>query len=330
MIGSAYAVENYGVTRIAILDFDLHHGDGSQEIVYRLNESEKDIKYGYFSLHDIESFPCENGDREKIFGASLCLDGHGQYIWNVHLEGYKLQEEFDKLYQDKYSVLFTHAFKFLSQHTKGKTLVVLSAGFDASEHETPAMQRHKVNVPTLFYDRFTRDSVILAEKTNSKILSVMEGGYSDRAIISGVMSHLSGLSQPEKFLPIEQYCTTQRLGILEKILHCKKLLLKERDAYTAAVSSTFDGLWDSTSPSESQLLTPGMQLRDRRKAPAANRPRRTRGSPVPDIPRQIDVIGSPTPKGMDELVSGVENLSTIPPAESSLLDTPEIKTESQV
>lgn len=37
----------------------------------------------YGSLHDIESFPCENGDAELIRNASVCLGGaHGQWIWN--------------------------------------------------------------------------------------------------------------------------------------------------------------------------------------------------------------------------------------------------------
>jgi histone deacetylase HOS3 len=62
------------------------------------------------------------------------------------------------------------------------------------------MQRHKVNVPTEFYARFTRDMVHLAQEEGTgcdgRVISVLEGGYSDRALCSGVLSHLSGLSRP--------------------------------------------------------------------------------------------------------------------------------------
>lgn len=59
------------------------------------------------------------------------------------------------------------------------------------------MQRHAVNVPTDFYARFTRDIVALAQEqgtsVDGRVVSVLEGGYSDKALISGVLSHVSGL-----------------------------------------------------------------------------------------------------------------------------------------
>jgi len=81
---------------------------------------------------------------------------------------------------------------------KPKGAIFLSAGFDASEWESDGMQRHKVNVPTEFYARLTRDVVKIAAEEGSavdgRIISVLEGGYSDRALCTGVFSHLSGLS----------------------------------------------------------------------------------------------------------------------------------------
>ena len=60
------------------------------------------------------------------------------------------------------------------------------------------MQRHKVNVPTDFYARFTADVVRIAEEeglgVDGRVVSVLEGGYSDRALTSGILSHVSGLS----------------------------------------------------------------------------------------------------------------------------------------
>jgi hypothetical protein len=69
-----------------------------------------------------------------------------------------------------------------------------SCGFDACEHEYPAMSRHGRKVPVSFYRRFTQDAVALADRyAQGRIISVLEGGYSDRALISGAMAHLCGL-----------------------------------------------------------------------------------------------------------------------------------------
>jgi histone deacetylase HOS3 len=223
-VGLEYAAQTHGLTHAAIIDFDLHHGDGSQSITWDRN-SKNNIKrltakansklklepdIGYYSLHDINSYPCENGDDEKVQAASLCIENaHGQSIWNVHLQPWKTEDEFWQLYESRYKVLLDKARNFLRHHTsrlqaegkiQPKAAIFISAGFDASEWESSGMQRHKVNVPTEFYARFTRDMVQLAQEEGTgcdgRVISVLEGGYSDRALCSGVLSHLSGLSRP--------------------------------------------------------------------------------------------------------------------------------------
>jgi histone deacetylase HOS3 len=220
-VGIEYAAQTHGLTHAAIFDFDLHHGDGSQAIAWDRN-SKNNIKrlnakpttklklgpdIGYYSLHDINSYPCEMGDDEKVQAASLCIDNaHNQSIWNVHLLPWKNEEDFWRLYEDRYLVLIEKARAFLEHQAARireekkvvpKAAIFLSAGFDASEWESPGMQRHKVNVPTEFYARFTQDVVRLAQEIGSecdgRVISVLEGGYSDRALCSGVLSHLSGL-----------------------------------------------------------------------------------------------------------------------------------------
>lgn len=219
-VGINYAAQTYGLTHAAIIDFDLHHGDGSQSIAWAHNEnmaqptkskktpSAQKYSIGYFSLHDINSYPCEYGDREKVQNASLCVENaHGQSIWNVHLQKWTTEAEFWKLYETKYTSLLEKARSFLRSQTRKlqqdpngprpKAAIFLSAGFDASEHEHKMMQRHDVCVPTEFYARFTRDTIALAREeglaVDGRIISVLEGGYSDKALISGVLSHISGL-----------------------------------------------------------------------------------------------------------------------------------------
>ncbi|PWN51705.1 Arginase/deacetylase [Violaceomyces palustris] len=252
VVAAAHAYLNHGIDRVVIFDIDLHHGNGTQSLAWRINsdsvrhdldrearlaslravatqernrqktarssgskqgwprgpavnEEEMQIQAGprglrifYGSLHDIESFPCEDGDPNLIKDASTCVEGaHGQWIWNVHLDSYASQEEFEKLYEEQYSILFNKARRFLSA-TSAKprsTLVLISAGFDACSYEYPGMQRHGKHVPPSFYERFGRDSALFAdEHCEGKVVSVLEGGYSDRALCSAAMAHVTGLS----------------------------------------------------------------------------------------------------------------------------------------
>ncbi|KAI4279418.1 MAG: hypothetical protein L6R38_005057 [Xanthoria sp. 2 TBL-2021] len=221
-IGINYAIRTYDLTHAAIIDFDLHHGDGSQSIAWAHNArianmpkntpQSKRTAIGYFSLHDINSYPCEMGDEDKVRNASLCLENaHGQTVWNVHLQPWKTEDEFWELYRDRYTAVLSKMRSFLRHHTerirqaplhpRPRAAIFVSAGFDASEWESPGMQRHQVNVPTDFYARFTRDVVAIADQeglgVDGRVISVLEGGYSDRALMSGVLSHISGLTAVE-------------------------------------------------------------------------------------------------------------------------------------
>lgn len=78
-------------------------------------------------------------------------------------------------------------------------LMTHSAGFDASPHEHSYMSRHNRNVPTAFYTRFAQDVVKFAEKyAQGRIISVLEGGYSDWALMSASGAYLCGLAAPSE------------------------------------------------------------------------------------------------------------------------------------
>lgn len=259
-IGIEYAFEKYGVTHCAILDIDLHHGDGSQDICWERagfagdygipsDDEESDAKdrnefgkkfasypkVGYFSLHDIKSYPTELefASKENIKNASTCIMDHDLNIWNVHLQEWSEEEEFYKHYKTKYVSILNRANQFFNNAEKQyekdyenyvaglakydrylskphlyshpvaepkpprpiKSLIFISAGFDALEYENPQMQRHGINVPTSFYAKFTNDVVKLASiHTEGKVVSFLEGGYSDGALATGIFSHLIGLT----------------------------------------------------------------------------------------------------------------------------------------
>lgn len=116
MVASAHAHLNHDIERIVIMDLDLHHGNGTQSLAWRINEEsfrrnledkakeeavkgseetngkgkekeKKPLEIFYSSLHDIESYPCEDGNLDMIRDASTCVFGaHGQWIWNGELD----------------------------------------------------------------------------------------------------------------------------------------------------------------------------------------------------------------------------------------------------
>ncbi|KAH6659129.1 histone deacetylase domain-containing protein [Truncatella angustata] len=216
-VGIMHGFMNHGLTHAAIIDFDLHHGDGSQDITWDYNYRKhwakgnaaqwKKNSIGYFSVHDIQSYPCEQGDQDTVKKASLCIeDAFSQTIWNVHLQQWKDHTDFWFQYRTRIvavldkarAYLRREADKFRAAGQEPKAVIFFSAGFDASEFESPGMQRHHVNVPTEFYARISRDVVKMSFEeglaVDGRIVSCLEGGYSDRALYSGVLSHLSGLA----------------------------------------------------------------------------------------------------------------------------------------
>ncbi|KAH8680809.1 histone deacetylase domain-containing protein [Xylariales sp. PMI_506] len=216
-VGIMHGFMNHGLTHAVILDFDLHHGDGSQAITWDHNSRSHKLKktnaarwkktsIAYYSIHDINSYPCEMGDPEKVRNASVCVENaHNQNIWNVHLKYWDTEAEFDADYKSKYLVLLDKARDYLRNEARKlraegqepRAAIFISAGFDASEHEGSGMQRHPAKVPTYFYAKLTEDVVRLASEeglaVDGRVVSVLEGGYSDRALCSGVFSHVSGL-----------------------------------------------------------------------------------------------------------------------------------------
>ncbi|KAL5333181.1 histone deacetylase domain-containing protein [Aspergillus crustosus] len=279
-VGISYAAMTHDLSHAAILDFDLHHGDGSQDITWEQNQkalaaprnapAHRRTMIGYFSLHDINSYPCEMGEAEKLRNASVCIEkAHGQSIWNVHLEPWKTKQDFWDLYSAKYTVLLDKARTFLKTHTDRlasvpngpppKAAIFISAGFDASEWEGAGIQRHQVNVPTEFYAKFTADVVQMAEEeglgVDGRIVSVLEGGYSNRALTTGVLSHLSGLGDTTHCAEsvgdhqINRLATemTDRLGLSDHVQE-----YSQRPAFETLHESDW---WSSPSMEELEALT---------------------------------------------------------------------------
>lgn len=242
-IGAAHAHLQHGINRIVIVDIDLHHGNGTQSIVWQINEethrkvleqngggppSSPGPQIYYGSTHDILSYPCEDGKLEFVQAASVSIHkSHGQYIENVHLQEYSSAEHFwNVLYKHEYSKILRRAEEFLDG-TGGPgddVMIFISCGMDACEHEYESMSRHNRKVPSSFYYRFAQDTCALSEKyARGRVVSVLEGGYSDRALISGAMAHMCGLVDLPSTLKIEEDWWS-----LENLIKLEKLTKKRR------------------------------------------------------------------------------------------------------
>ncbi|KAI0632257.1 Arginase/deacetylase [Trametes polyzona] len=234
-VGAAHAHLAHNINRVVIFDIDLHHGNGTQAIAWGINEEtyrkKLEAEHGapagkpglqvfYGSLHDILSYPCEDGKAELIQAASVSIHGpHGQHIENIHLQPYTSETEFwEKLYPERYLRLLDRAREFIESTggVRDDTLVFISCGFDANEHEYPSMSRHQRKVPVSFYHRFARDARAFAQKyAGGRLVSVLEGGYSDRALTSGAMAHLAGLVDTGDIGVDEQWWSLDNLRALE-------------------------------------------------------------------------------------------------------------------
>lgn len=116
----------------------------------------------------------------------------------MHLETHKDAAGFNAIYASKYAQLLDKARRF-AQETGAfaqRTMVIISCGFDACTHEYPGMQRHGKHVPPSFYARFATDAARLADEVaDGKLVSILEGGYSDRALTSAAIAHVGALAE---------------------------------------------------------------------------------------------------------------------------------------
>ncbi|KAI4517050.1 Arginase/deacetylase [Schizophyllum commune Loenen D] len=314
VVGAAHAHLTHEIRRVVVFDIDLHHGNGTQSLIWQINEETyrqtleseagaPDVKPGpqmyYSSLHDILSYPCEDGKPALVKAASVSIRGeHGQHVENVHLQTWKSQEEFDALYQSQYTKIIRRAEEFLDKTGgPGKdVLVFVSCGFDACEHEYESMQRHKRNVPTSLYYQFARDACAFADRyADGRLISVLEGGYGDRALISGSLAHLCGLSdlpgvrpewwQVDNLVKLEK-ATKKRRGGRTSLTTTPEPWLDRATAHFDALKERIPALSEKGKSSKAPLPPRSMQLRQRKKpgepmTPPTSRPSSVAASPAP-------------------------------------------------
>lgn len=163
-VGAAHALAQHGLARVAIADFDVHHGNGTENIFH------DDPRVMLCSTFQHPFYPC-------------CGTGSGNdHIINVPLAAGSGGEEFR-------AAVTRHWLPALERFQP--ELLLISAGFDAHRDDDMAMLR----LVEADYAWVTEELKHIAEKyAQRRIVSALEGGYDLHALGSSVLAHLKVLS----------------------------------------------------------------------------------------------------------------------------------------
>ncbi|MFZ3012512.1 MAG: histone deacetylase, partial [Nitrospira sp.] len=168
-IAARYLQKKYGLTRVLIVDWDVHHGNGTQ------HSFENDPSVLFFSTHQYPHYPGTGRGTERGKGA-----GEGFTI-NVPMEAGEGDDEYRAVFQ---KVLIAAADDFKPE------FVIISAGFDAHKDDPLA----SMGLTESGYAELTEIVVGIAKRhANGRILSSLEGGYNLTALAASVEAHIKAL-----------------------------------------------------------------------------------------------------------------------------------------
>jgi acetoin utilization deacetylase AcuC-like enzyme len=174
-IAAKYLQKKWGVGRIGIIDFDVHHGNGTQHTF------ENDPSVFYYSIHEHPSFAYPGTGREFEAGKG---EGHGSTLNSPVLPG-RGDDEYKKMIMRDLVPAFD-AFK--------PEVILLSAGFDA--HESDLMSG--INLSTDGYDFITEEILNLVDRhADGRVISILEGGYNLDTLPILVENHIKKLADIE-------------------------------------------------------------------------------------------------------------------------------------
>lgn len=172
-IGARYVQKEYGINRVAIIDFDVHHGNGTQHIF------DQDPTVFYYSIHEHPSFAYPGTGREFEVGIG---EGDGCTVNSPVLPG-RGDDEYRRLVMQD---LVPAMKKFKPE------FIILSAGFDA--HQSDMMSG--TNLSTDGYDFVSEVIMNLVNRfTGGRVVSVLEGGYNLDVLPILVENHIKILAE---------------------------------------------------------------------------------------------------------------------------------------
>lgn len=172
-IGARLAVRRQGLARVLIVDWDVHHGNGTQEIFW------EDPSVGYFSIHRDPFYPGTGAANEIGGGPSA---------------GTKLNVPIAQgTSRADYVAAFSSSLTQIAARLRPE-LILISAGFDAHRLDPVG----SLGLETQDYQALTRQVVAVADQfAAGRIVSVLEGGYHPQALADCVELHVHELMRGE-------------------------------------------------------------------------------------------------------------------------------------
>ena len=164
-VGANYLIDKYKLNKIAIIDFDVHHGNGTQDIFY---DNEKVL---YISTHQYPFYPGSGTEQEK---------GKYNNIFNIPLPAGTTSEEYLNAYE--YVLKKIDEFK--------PEFILLSAGFDA--HKDDPLAQFQLESKD-FYSITKRTLELSKQYCDGKVVSILEGGYDLLALQESTEMHVKAL-----------------------------------------------------------------------------------------------------------------------------------------
>ncbi|HEX3858728.1 MAG TPA: histone deacetylase family protein [Pseudolabrys sp.] len=167
-IAARYAQKHHGLERAALVDFDVHHGNGSQDIFW----ADKSVLY--CSTHEMPLYPgtgsrTERGEHDTIVNAPLRAGDGGEAF----------REAFE-------SVILPRLREFKPE------ILIISAGFDAHTRDPLA----NLNLVEADYTWVTQKLMDVADKSaQGRIVSLLEGGYDLQGLAQSAAAHVTALME---------------------------------------------------------------------------------------------------------------------------------------
>ena len=176
-IGAEHLIRRHGLGRVLIVDWDLHHGNGTEQAFYE----RRDVMY--FSTHQSPLYPGTGAPR--FFGHG---EGYG-YNLNVPLLAGKTDADFLRIFEQ---VLAPVAAEYKPE------FIISSAGFDIAAGDPLG----GMAVTSAGFERLTGALLDMAERTAAgRLALVLEGGYDLRALRDGVAAVLRALAGKDGQVP---------------------------------------------------------------------------------------------------------------------------------
>ena len=164
-VGANYLINKYKLNKVAIIDFDVHHGNGTQDIFY------DDEKVLYISTHQFPYYPGSGTEKEK---------GKYDNIFNIPLPAGTTSQE------------YLNAYEFVLKKIKEfkPEFILLSAGFDA--HKDDPLAQFQLGSKDFY--KITKRTLELSKLyCDGKVVSILEGGYDLNALKESSAMHVNAL-----------------------------------------------------------------------------------------------------------------------------------------